>query len=59
MPGGTLLPARIITVALGALTQNLEIGEGPGREGKTNQKRVVITCRSKYSSSSLEMKSGT
>lgn len=59
MLDGTLLPAKIFSVALEALTQNLEVGEGSGKEGKTNQKGVGVTCRSKYSSSSLEMKSGT
>ena len=52
MLGGTLLPAKIFTVALG-------VGEGSEKEGKTRQKGVEVTCRSKYSSSSLEMKSGT
>lgn len=56
---GTLLPARIFTVALGTLTQDLGVGEGSGNMEKIDQKGTVVTCRSKYSSSSLEMKSGT
>ena len=56
---GTLLPARIFTIASGALTQELGAGEESAKRGKTDQKEIGVTCRSKYSSSSLEMKSGT
>lgn len=57
--GGTLLSARISIIASGALKQELGFGKGSGKMGKTDQKGTAVTCRSKYSSSSLEMKSGT
>lgn len=57
MLGGTLLSARVFTVAC-RLSHELGVGEGSGKRRRTDQKGVEVTCRSKYSSSSLEMKSG-